>query len=172
MPSILDEVFVVNNADFLITMTSARAHLRLEDDYPPEQLQVYISAACQAAAHFLNRRIYATTDEQSAAIAGVPAALVLAVTARDTALTAADLVTDAESRCAARDDAETTLRAARAAAVEIRRSIVADDTVRAAVQLILGHLYQNRQDATTAAVTELPMGSRALLQPLRIGLGV
>lgn len=51
--------------------------------------------------------------------------------------------------------------------------IVADSLIRAAVLLIVGHLYANREDVVVgSSASELPMGSRYLLQPYRKGMGV
>ncbi|OZI23614.1 hypothetical protein CAL26_09235 [Bordetella genomosp. 9] len=53
--------------------------------------------------------------------------------------------------------------------------IVVTGAVKAAILLILGHLYRNREDVLaeqSATAIELPMGSRALLQPFRIWVGV
>lgn len=50
--------------------------------------------------------------------------------------------------------------------------MVCNDLVRAAMLLILGHLWANREDITTGAPIELPNGSRWLLAPYRKGLGV
>ena len=41
-----------------------------------------------------------------------------------------------------------------------------------AILLILGHLYENRQDVGDIQMHALPMGARALLQPLRLGQGM
>lgn len=51
--------------------------------------------------------------------------------------------------------------------------MVADDLIRSAILLIVGHLYANREDAVVgASVAELPMGSLYLLQPHRRHMGV
>lgn len=51
--------------------------------------------------------------------------------------------------------------------------MVVTDLVRAAMLLIVGHLYANREDVVTGATAvELPHGARALLAPYRKGLGV
>lgn len=50
--------------------------------------------------------------------------------------------------------------------------MVCNDLVRAAILLILGHLWANREDVTTGAPVELPNGSRSLLAPYRKGMGV
>lgn len=41
-----------------------------------------------------------------------------------------------------------------------------------AILLTIGHLYENREDSTALNLSELPMGSRYLLTPYRIWMGV
>ncbi|MDR5761952.1 head-tail connector protein [Caballeronia sp. LZ035] len=53
--------------------------------------------------------------------------------------------------------------------------MVINDTVRAAILLILGQMYAYREDVvvgTSSSVMPLPIGSRQLLFPYRAGLGV
>ena len=51
--------------------------------------------------------------------------------------------------------------------------MVCNDLVRAAMLLMLGHLWANREDVITGTIaTQLPSGARALLAPLRKGMGV
>lgn len=51
--------------------------------------------------------------------------------------------------------------------------ILLNASVRAACLLILGSLYANREDVVVGVTTtELPMGSRSLLTPYRIGWGI
>lgn len=50
--------------------------------------------------------------------------------------------------------------------------MVVNDSIRAAILLILGHLYANREDVGLQQAYELPMGARSLLWPYRVGLGV
>ena len=50
--------------------------------------------------------------------------------------------------------------------------IVVNDAIRAAVLLIAGHLFRNREEVTGDTVNQLPMGAHALLWPHRVGLGV
>jgi len=51
--------------------------------------------------------------------------------------------------------------------------IVVTDAIRAAVLLTLGHLYANRENVVTGTiVSEMKEGTRSLLWPYRIGLGV
>ena len=73
----------------IIDIDVARAHLRLEPDYPAQQVQPYLDAAEDAARQFLNRRIFA---DQAAKDAPVIQAIngmlldVLAAVARKTSL--------------------------------------------------------------------------------------
>ena len=54
-----------------------------------------------------------------------------------------------------------------------RDPILINPSIRAACLLILGSLFENREDtAAGAAFSELPMGSRSLLTPYRIGWGI
>lgn len=44
--------------------------------------------------------------------------------------------------------------------------------LRAAMLLVLGHLYANREDSTDKAMETLPNGADSLMRPLRIRLGM
>lgn len=51
--------------------------------------------------------------------------------------------------------------------------ILINPSIRAACLLIAGSLYGNREDVVVGTISsELPMGSKSLLMPYRIGLGV
>ena len=43
---------------------------------------------------------------------------------------------------------------------------------RAAIQLMLGHLYEHREEVAEKAMASLPLGVEALLRPLRVRLGL
>jgi len=44
--------------------------------------------------------------------------------------------------------------------------------IRAAILLILGHLFRNREDSTELAMISIPNGAEALMRPLRVRLGM
>jgi uncharacterized phiE125 gp8 family phage protein len=44
--------------------------------------------------------------------------------------------------------------------------------IRAAILLVLGHLYRHREEATDKALASLPLGAEALMRPLRVRLGM
>lgn len=155
----------------LISLPTAKAHLRLESDYPDAQVQGKLDAAESSAAQFLNRRIFANDAALTAAIAGVPAALVAAGTAYQNALTAAGDIDDTVARCAAESHALLVYRDAQTLASETYAGIVVNPQIEAAILLTLGHLFENRQDVQQGAVQQLPIGAEQLLFPFRVGLG-
>ncbi|WP_295850979.1 head-tail connector protein [uncultured Xylophilus sp.] len=54
-----------------------------------------------------------------------------------------------------------------------KNPMLVNDLIKAAILLIFAHLNANREDTVSgAAVTEIPMGSKSLLWPHRVGLGV
>lgn len=156
----------------LITLAAAKAHLRLESDYPDAQVQGKLDAAESAAAQFLNRRVYADAGALSAAIGAVPAALVAAGTAYQAALTAADEIEDCIAQRAAKGYAARAYRDAQTVACETYAGIVINPQIEAAMLLTLGHLFENRQDVQQGTLQELPIGATHLLFPFRVGLGV
>ncbi|MDQ2139582.1 head-tail connector protein [Alcaligenaceae bacterium B3P038] len=111
----------------LVEMAQVKAHLRVDEDYPDDQLAIYVGAAEEQAQEFLNRRVYATAEMLAAAVL---------------------------ANIAGSDP------------------MVVNDSIRAAILLILGHLHANREAVTSHQTYELPMGSRSLLWPFRVGLGV
>ena len=51
--------------------------------------------------------------------------------------------------------------------------IVMNPAIQAALLLIVGHLYANREDVLAGvSVAQLPHGSQYLLQPYRTGMGI
>ncbi len=65
-------------------------------------------------------------------------------------------------------------QAALDAAVEPPEALpmVVNAAIQAAILLILGHLYANREEVMPGTATKVPFGAHALLQPYRVGLGV
>lgn len=156
----------------IIDLDVARAHLRLEDDYPEEQIEPKLAAALSAAAQFLNRRIFEDVAALDTAIAAVPAALTAAGVAHQTACEAAGAMEDYVASCAAHAHADRVYKTARVTARETYEGIVINPQIEAAILLTLGHLFENRQDVQQGAVAQLPIGSTELLFPFRVGLGV
>ncbi|SDV49816.1 head-tail connector protein [Chitinasiproducens palmae] len=112
----------------IIPADLALSHLRADAGTEDALIDLYLGAAVEHAEQFLNRRLYATTDDMAEAV--------LAGTAGDD-------------------------------------PIIVNNAIRAAILLILGKLYANREDVVVGAtVSQLPDGAEHLLQPYRVGLGV
>lgn len=156
----------------IITLTTAKAHLRVEEDYPDDQVQGKLDAAESMAAQFLNRRIFADAEALQTAIAAVPADLTAAGTAYQSALEAADAIEDDVAKCAAQHYANQAYRDAQTAAFETYAGVVINPQIETAMLLSLGNLFENRQDVQQGTVQQLPIGSIQLLFPFRVGLGV
>lgn len=156
----------------LVDLAAAKAHLRLESDYPDSQLQGKLDAAESAAAQFLSRRIFEDQGSLETAVVAVPAALSAASATYQAALLAAEAIADQVARCAAQGYALRSYRSALTMADETYAGIVINAQISAAILLTLGHLFENRQDVQQGVVSLLPIGSQQLLYPFRVGLGV
>lgn len=156
----------------LIDLAAAKAHLRLESDYPDDQVQGKLDAAESSAAQFLNRRIFKDQSALETAVGVVPTALSAAGVSYQAALAAANAIDDHVARCAAQGYALRSYRAALTLADETYAGIVTNAQIEAAILLTLGHLFENRQDVQQGTVQQLPVGATQLLFPFRVGLGV
>lgn len=67
---------------------------------------------------------------------------------------------------------EAALKAALANESATKNDMVANASIAAAILLITGHLYENREQNTSAAVSELKTGAFDLLRPYRLNNGV
>lgn len=154
-----------------ITHAQAEAHTH-SDGVDAEMLALYAGAAELAAMNFINRRVFADKDSLALAIDAIPAALADADAAYDAAREAAYLL-DGSARAAALSAACAERESASERARETYAGIVITDDIVAAMLLILGHLFRNREDVITGeTVAQVPMGAHALLWPYRRGLGV
>lgn len=156
----------------IIDLAVARDHLRLPSDYPAVQIEGKLEAAEEHAAQYLNRRIFAEDDALAAAVAAVPTELINAGVAYDDAILAASDIQNTVARSAAIEYATATYRSAQTNARETYAGIVINRPIEAGILLILGHLFENRQDVQAVQAVQLPIGSEQLLFPYRVGLGV
>lgn len=150
----------------IIDIDAARAHLRLEPDYPAQQVQMYLDAAEDAAMRFLNRRIFADQAAKNAAVAAID--LAAAKQAMDDAIEAAEALTDPVSKQAAMEYARYVYQQALSEADETFRGVLMNPQIQAGVLLIAAHLFERRGDAQAA----IPEAAYMLLHPYRQGLGV
>lgn len=160
-----------------IDLPTAKAHLRLDADYPDPQVQGKLNSAIQSAEQFIGRRVFADKDALTAAIGKVPAALEAAGIEYAAAIAAARLLNDEVARCAARNYAEQAYRDAQTLARETYAGISKEDPrfpiFEEGALLILGHFFLNREDVVVgASAAQMPNGSGYVLMPLRVGMGV
>lgn len=153
----------------LVDLPIARAHLRVDPDYPEAQVATYLNAAERLVAEFLNRRIFADADALAAAIAAVPASATAAMAAYRAALDAAAEFEDAEVKEAAEAHAKRVLAAAWTEANETYAGIVINEAIEAAILLTMTSLHENRGD--DGAPPALPKAAEQLAFPFRVGLG-
>lgn len=157
----------------LLTLEQARLHLRQDGTDDASDLTLKIGAAELMAAEFMNRHVYADSTALGAAMAAAPGVLEDATLAYDAAMASAGAMSSSFARELFEFSALKAYQAAQAQIAMTCNGMVLNDAIKAAMLLILGHLYTNREDVITGTIaTDLPMGSRSLLQPYRVGMGV
>ncbi len=157
----------------VVSLEEAKAHLLESRTSAEPEVQRKLDAAIIVAQNFLNRNVYGDADALAAAVAGVPAALATAKTAYDEATTAASEIEDCLLSGLAQKSADEALLDAIALNRMVARGVVVDAGLKSGILLILGHLYEDKQDVVTGTiVSQVPMGSQYVLQPYRVGLGV
>ncbi|AWH21874.1 MULTISPECIES: head-tail connector protein [Stenotrophomonas] len=152
----------------IVSIAQARSHVRVEADYPVEQLQDAIAGAIDAAQAYLNRTVYESADDLAAARALYPGSVRAAAAARDQALADAVFIESDEERAATIRVAKVAYQEAVLAAGASVHGAVVNPSIVSAVLLTIGHLYANRSDVVVGATAvELPLGARSLLRPYR-----
>lgn len=152
----------------LVTLAQARAHVRVLDSTPDPELSPYLDGAVDAAQAYLNRAIYETEEALATARVGYAAAVGAAAEARTAAVEAAAALDDEDVRAAALRRAEIEWLESRATADRCIHGVVVNGSIRAAILLIFGHLFENRETVVVGApVADVPMGAKALLRPYR-----
>ncbi|WMJ71308.1 head-tail connector protein [Stenotrophomonas sp. 24(2023)] len=164
----------------LLTLEQCRVHCRIDGDYDDAILGDLLAAATDAASAYLGRSLF---DDQTAldqALDQFPQDMAAAVAGHDAAVAAATAEGNAAKAKAMRDVADRRLAVATARGARLLQGLPANDSIRAAVRLLLGHLYAHREavvvsvhalppSAGTAAIAvELPFGAAALLDPYRL----
>jgi len=156
----------------LLTLTTAKAHLRVTHDSEDALIGLYLLAAEQSAVSHLDRKVYADSAALAAAVAAAPAAFASAALAYITAFDAAMLLTGKELTEALRV-ADLAFRRTEIEVRQIHDGILMNEAIAAAVLLTLGTLFAAREDVVVGlSVAQLPNGASMLLQPYRAGLGL
>lgn len=152
-----------------VTLAEAKLHLRVDGTDEDALIGLYINAAEQAAIKAMDRGVYADNTALQTAMTAAPAALTTATAAKEAAVTSAEALTDADEKAAALQAAETAYMRAQVAYRQAFDGIVANDQIKAAVLLTVGHLYANREDVVVGvSVSALPAGVDCLLQPFKV----
>ena len=152
-----------------VTLEEAKLHLRVDGTDEDALIGLYINAAEQAAIKAMDRGVYADNTALQTAMTAAPAALTAATAAKESAIVAAEAMTDADEKAAALKAAENAYLRAKVAYRQACDGIVVNDQIKAAVLLIVGHLYANREDVVVgASVSALPNGADYLLQPFKV----
>ena len=141
-----------------ITLAIAKAHLRIDDTNGDTDLTLKIAAAERAAVEYLQCNVYADQSALDTAIAAVPATLSAAKAAFDVACAAAEAIDDVD----AYTQALSVLSRAGYAATRTRQGVVINELIAAAMLLILGRLFEVREDDA-----EVPRAAQDLLSPFR-----
>lgn len=159
----------------IVTLEQAKAHLRVDGTDEDALIEVYLDAAEQSAADYMERNLYEAAGDLADAIAAVHDAMAAATATYEADVEAAEAIDDAVERAIALRRADSIYAAAQDSAARTCSGMVMTQAVRSAVLLLVGHLYQNRSavvDSSRAQVAEAPLAVRWLLDPHRTGLGV
>ena len=152
----------------LVTLAEAKLHLRVTDSAEDALIAVYITAAEQSAVSVVDRVIYADATAMSAAKAQAPIDLAAATVAYADAITAAESIADAVDQCQAITTAELSYVSAQADYRKSMDGILVNEAIKAAILLVIGHLYGNREDVVSGiSIAKLPNGAEWLLQPYK-----
>lgn len=160
-------------ADITTLIAIARDHVKSDGD-DDNLLTQYATSAVAVAGNICRRNLYWSQDELDTAKGGFTAALTAAEnawqTAKDTYDVPASCPETAQDRinAAMLESAWKTYVATLNRLSRINDGMVIDDVILAALLLITGHLYKNRQEViagATAVAVQIPMGAERILQP-------
>lgn len=152
-----------------VTTSEAKLHLRVDSADEDALIGVYITAAEQMAIALLDRGVYADDTALGVAKAAAPGELDTAIAAYESAIAAAEALADETAIAAAIQTAGNGLLRAKVAHRHAMDGMVVNEAINAAVLLIVGHLYVNREDVVTGvSVAQMPNGAEWLLQPYKV----
>ena len=152
-----------------VQLAEAKLHLRVDGTDEDALIGVYITAAEQMAMALLDRGVYADDTALGVAKAAAPGELDTAIAAYESAMAAAEALADKTAKAASIQTACNGLLRAKVAYPHAMDGMVVNEAINAAVLLIVGHLYVNREDVVTGvSVAQMPNGAEWLLQPYKV----
>ena len=152
-----------------VTTSEAKLHLRVDSADEDALIGVYITAAEQMAIALLDRGVYADDTALGVAKAAAPGELDTAIAAYESAIAAAEALADETAKAASIQTAGNGLLRAKVAHRHAMDGMVVNEAIKAAVLLIVGSLYAQREDVVVGvSVAQLPNGAEWLLAPYRV----
>ena len=152
-----------------VTTSEAKLHLRVDSADEDALIGVYITAAEQMAVALLDRGVYADGTALGVAKAAAPGELDTAIAAYESAIAAAEALADETAKAASIQTAGNGLLRAKVAHRHAMDGMVVNEAIKAAVLLIVGSLYAQREDVVVGmSVEQLPNGAEWLLAPYRV----
>ena len=153
----------------LVTLESAKLHLRVDSSDEDALIAVYITAAEQSAVSLLDRGVYVDGTALGVAKAAAPGELDTAIAAYESAIAAAEALADETAKAASIQTAGNGLLRAKVAHRQAMDGMVVNEAIKAAVLLIVGSLYAQREDVVVGvSVAQLPNGAEWLLAPYKV----
>ncbi len=152
-----------------VTTSEAKLHLRVDSADEDALIGVYITAAEQMAIALLDRGVYADGPALGVAKAAAPGELDTAIAAYESAIAAAEALADETAKAASIQTAGNGLLRAKVAHRQAMDGMVVNEAIKAAVLLIVGSLYAQREDVVVGvSVAQLPNGAEWLLAPYKV----
>ncbi|MFA5900346.1 MAG: head-tail connector protein [Hyphomicrobium sp.] len=145
-----------------LTLAQAKLHCRIDGTDGDADLTIKISAAERAASEYIQCEIYLTQAALTSAISQTSGTLESAKEDYDDAIDEADLLTDADLIAMEKQQALDVYNRAKYAASRVRNGVVINDLILAAMLLIVGWLYEVREDGEP-----IPKAARDLLHPFK-----
>ena len=156
----------------VIDIELAMKHLRAESE-DQDLVQSQLDGAEAAAMAYLNRSFFVDQATLDLAKATTVQRTQAARAVYRAALAQADALENTEDRCRLRERAREVLAQTFETIDMDEFGMVTNKAIEAACLLKLGHLYANREEVVTGTTAaELPLSSKSLLAPYRIGMGV
>lgn len=178
---------IITPAEAVIDLPTVKAHLRVDHAFDDSLITAYLMAAMNYAQHYTGTAI--GEQEIELALDGfppgaislplAPASSVVSIVFVDEAATEQALSNTAYTldnyglshwlMVAAGTEWPATYEAANVVRVRyMAGSTTLDAAVKAAILLTVGHLYENRQEATEKKLSSVPLGVNALLDTVKV----